>query len=60
MLSEILAVITLKHNPTAQSEFTFFANDDQELQDIAFKLEKILDASAHDIGNGTMIIVQRK
>jgi hypothetical protein len=35
----------------------FCAENEQAAQSIAFALEKILDASAHDLKNGVIIIV---
>lgn len=57
-MTKILAVVTCMENPRAQAEISFYAKDEKELQDLSFRLEKILDATAHDLGNGTMVIVK--
>lgn len=38
----------------------FFVSSGEQCQQVAFLLEKILDASAHDLKNGTMILVDHK
>lgn len=38
----------------------FVVGSEDEQQQVAFKLEKIMDASAHDLQNGTIIIVDHK
>lgn len=36
----------------------FLAKNEEELEALAFLLEKIMDAMAHDLKNGTKIIVK--
>ncbi|WP_397356522.1 capping complex subunit for YIEGIA [Paenibacillus sp. N3.4] len=36
----------------------FIVDRPDELQKVAFSLEKILDANAHDLKNGTLILVK--
>jgi cell wall assembly regulator SMI1 len=36
----------------------FIVNDEEERQKVAFSLEKMLDAIAQDLKNGTMILVR--
>ncbi|WP_373864961.1 MULTISPECIES: capping complex subunit for YIEGIA [Paenibacillus] len=38
----------------------FIVDNPDEQQEVAFKLEKKLDASAYDLQNGTFIIVDHK
>ncbi len=38
----------------------FIAVAEEERQKLAFRLEKILDASVHDLGNGQLIVVDHK
>lgn len=53
----ILAVITLKMEQVAGGAPIFFARDEEELEKIALYIAKIFDAMAHDLENGTYIIV---
>jgi hypothetical protein len=54
----ILAVISTSRDKVGGGAPTFFVGSDNELQEVAFLLEKILDGMAHDLKNGTMIIVK--
>jgi hypothetical protein len=57
-LSKIIAVVTLDATKVkGGGAATFYVNGPDELQETAFMLEKILDASAHDLKNGTIVIV---
>ncbi|RAU94738.1 capping complex subunit for YIEGIA [Paenibacillus sp. YN15] len=38
----------------------FIAASEEERKKLAFRLEKILDASVHDLGNGQLIVVDHK
>jgi hypothetical protein len=58
-MTEILAVVTLDKAKAGGAAAIFYAENEEELQAISFKLEKILDAMAHDLMNGTMILVKR-
>ncbi len=54
----ILAVITTDRERSSGGAPIFFARDQQEMEEIAFQLEVILDAMAHQIGDGLMIMVK--
>jgi hypothetical protein len=54
----ILAVVSINKEQIGGGAPIFFVKDEKELQGIAFLLEKILDGMAHDLKNGTMIIVR--
>lgn len=54
----ILAVVTKNKEGVGGDGPVFYANNDQELQMIAFNLEKILDAIAHEVKPGTMVLVR--
>lgn len=57
-MSQILAVVTLTKERVGGGAPIFVADQEDDLQKIAFSLEKILDANAHDLKNGTMILVK--
>ncbi|MED4601439.1 hypothetical protein P9314_12070 [Paenibacillus validus] len=57
-MGQIMAVVTLHKEKVGGGAPIFVAENEQDQQQTAFKLEKILDASAHDLQNGTMIIVK--
>lgn len=57
-MAQIMAVVTLHKEKVGGGAPIFIAGNEQEQQDTAFRLEKILDASAHDLQNGTIIIVR--
>ncbi|MFV9510701.1 capping complex subunit for YIEGIA [Tepidibacillus sp. LV47] len=55
----ILAIVTMNADQVKSSGTPiFFAKSEEELQRTAFLLEKILDGIAHDLENGTLIIVR--
>ena len=58
--AEIVAVITVKPE-TIQGGGApvFIVKDQKELQKISMTLEKILDASTHEVNTDTLIIVAR-
>ena len=57
-MGKILAVITTDRERVGGGAPIFVAHHQEEVQQIAFSLEKIMDATAHDLKNGIMIIVQ--
>lgn len=58
-MSHILAVVTMhKDTVSGGGAPRFVVQNTEELQQTAFLLEKILDANAHDLKNGTMILVK--
>lgn len=54
----ILAIITLHMDEVSGGAPIFFARDEAEQEKIARYLSKILDAAAHDLENGTYIVVR--
>ncbi|MFH5184759.1 capping complex subunit for YIEGIA [Paenibacillus sp. TAB 01] len=59
-MGKIMAVVTADKEQVAGGAPIFLVPNAEELQKVAFKLEKILDASAHDLQNGVMILVDHK
>ncbi|MCR8634445.1 MULTISPECIES: capping complex subunit for YIEGIA [Paenibacillus] len=59
-MGKIVAVVTADINQVAGGAPIFIVSNSDEQQKVSFKLEKILDASAHDLQNGTMILVDHK
>lgn len=60
MPSEILAVITMDRERIAGGAPIFFCANHQEMQQIAFTLEKILDGMVHEVTADSLIIVRHK
>lgn len=58
MMSHIAAIVVIDPNQVAGGAPIFIAKDKQDLQQLAFSLEKILDSAAHDLKNGTIILVK--
>ncbi|WP_422444264.1 capping complex subunit for YIEGIA [Thermoanaerobacterium sp. DL9XJH110] len=54
----ILAVVTINKEQTASGVPVFYARDEKERNKIALYLCKILSAMAHDLENGSYIIVR--
>lgn len=59
-MAEIVAVVSLARETVGGGAPIFIVKNEQALQETAFLLEKILDASAHDLKNGSIIIVNRR
>jgi len=60
-MTKILAVVTTKRETLIGSDaLAFFAESEEAQQQLAFNLEKILDASAHDLKNGSIILVDHR
>ncbi|MDQ0875106.1 hypothetical protein QFZ77_003765 [Paenibacillus sp. V4I3] len=57
-MSQILAIVTLTKERIGGGAPIFVVDKEDELQKVSFSLEKILDANAHDLQNGTMILVR--
>nr|WP_054818312.1 MULTISPECIES: hypothetical protein [Paenibacillus] len=53
-------VVTMYKNKVGGGAPIFIVDNPDEQQEVAFKLEKKLDASAYDLQNGTFIIVDHK
>lgn len=58
MEPRIMAIVTANSNKVAGGIPIFIAEKEEEVQPLAFKLEKILDAMAHDLENGTILLVK--
>lgn len=54
----ILAVCTTERESVGGSGPIFYCKDEEELQSTSLYLEKILDAMAHLVRPGTMILVK--
>ncbi|MDQ0058210.1 capping complex subunit for YIEGIA [Paenibacillus harenae] len=56
-MAKIAAIVTMHERQVEGGAPTFIVEDEKALEDTSFLLEKILDASAHDLKNGTYILV---
>ncbi|PWK14276.1 capping complex subunit for YIEGIA [Tumebacillus permanentifrigoris] len=54
----ILAVCTITRDSVGGSGPIFYCKDEEELQKTSLYLEKILDAMAHEVRPGVMILVK--
>lgn len=59
-MSKIVAVITVNKEQIAGGAPIFIASSREEQEQLAFMLEKIMDANAHDLKNGLMIIIDHR
>lgn len=59
-MAKIVAIVTIERDRVAGGAPIFVEPDTNKRESTAFMLEKILDASAHDLKNGTFIIVDHK
>ncbi|WP_281886888.1 capping complex subunit for YIEGIA [Paenibacillus sp. YYML68] len=57
-MGKIAAIVTKHKECVAGGAPIFVVEGDKELQDVSFRLEKMLDAAAHDLENGTMLLVK--
>lgn len=57
-MGNIVAVVTLDRQKVGGGAPIFIAETTDEFQKLSFRLEKILNATAHDMQNGTMILVK--
>jgi hypothetical protein len=57
-MSNIAAIVSMDKNSIAGGAPIFIVETQEEMQQIAFKLEKIMDTAAHDLENGTIILVK--
>jgi len=55
---KIVAIVTTQKERVAGGAPIFVAGDQEELQQTAFLLEKVLDAMAHQLNEQTLIIVR--
>jgi hypothetical protein len=58
MNKAIVAIVSTERNKISGGAPIFFVDSLEEQQTTAFMLEKILDATAHDLKDGTMILVK--
>lgn len=56
-MAKIVAVVSMKPDAVGGGAPIFLVENADKLEETAFLLEKILDASAHDLKNGTIILV---
>lgn len=56
-MAKIVAIVTCHKEEIAGGAPIFIVGDERDLEHTSFLLEKILDASAHDLKNGTYILV---
>ncbi|WP_424766089.1 capping complex subunit for YIEGIA [Paenibacillus sp. sgz302251] len=59
-MAKIVAVVALKAEKAHGGAPVFIEESKEMLEQTAFLLEKILDASAHDLKNGTIILVDHR
>jgi hypothetical protein len=59
-MAEILAVVSIHAEAVSGGAPIFIAENVEKLEQTSFLLEKILDASAHDLKNGTIILVNHR
>ncbi|WP_010273887.1 capping complex subunit for YIEGIA [Paenibacillus senegalensis] len=58
MERRIMAIVTAEKSKVSGGIPIFIADKEEDVQPLAFKLEKILDAMAHDLENGTILLVK--
>ncbi len=59
-MAKIVAVVSINPDNISGGVPVFIASDEEEREKVAFSLEKILDASAHNLQNGSFILVDHK
>lgn len=57
MPAKIAAIISIYADKIGGGAPIFVAESKDQLQQVAFTLEKILDAAAHELNDGTIILV---
>ncbi|MCD1260201.1 hypothetical protein B5M42_015420 [Paenibacillus athensensis] len=57
-MAQIVAVVAVERDSVGGGAPIFIVKDAEEREKLSFSLEKILDAAAHDLKNGTMILVK--
>jgi hypothetical protein len=58
-MAKIVAIVTVERESVGGGAPIFVEPDINKRESTAFLLEKILDASAHDLKNGSFILVDR-
>lgn len=56
-MAKIVAVVSTNSDNISGGVPIFIAKNEEERGKVAFTLEKIMDASAHDLLNGSIILV---
>lgn len=56
-MGKIVAIVTMDKNSVAGGAPIFIVSGPEEQKEVAFRLEKLLDASVHDLQNGQLIVV---
>jgi hypothetical protein len=56
--SKILAVITTQKDRIAGGAPIFVVENQEQLQQTAFTLEKVLDAMVHEVNEQTLVVVR--
>ncbi|AJY77189.1 capping complex subunit for YIEGIA [Paenibacillus beijingensis] len=59
-MARIVAVVTSDGGKVAGGVPVFIEKDPAGMEQTAFLLEKIMDANAHDLKNGSIVIVNHK
>ncbi|MBB3109265.1 hypothetical protein FHS18_001317 [Paenibacillus phyllosphaerae] len=59
-MGKIVGIVTVNGEAVAGGAPIFIEPDAEKRETTAFLLEKILDACAHDLKNGTFILVNHK
>lgn len=59
-MAKIVAVVTVRGDDVHGGAPIFIEPNGSKVEETAFLLEKILDASAHDLKNGTIILVDHQ
>lgn len=59
-MAKIVAIVTMRKDEVAGGAPIFIEPDISKRESTAFLLEKILDATAHDLKNGSFILVDHR
>jgi hypothetical protein len=59
-MARIVAVVTVNPDHVGGSAPTFITKDEAEREKLAFSLEKMMDATAHDLVNGVIVLIDHK
>jgi len=60
IMGKIMAVVTVNEQKISGGVPIFYVDNHDQLQKLSFSLEKILDATAHDLKDGLMILVKHE
>jgi hypothetical protein len=59
-MAKIVAIVTLDRDSVAGGAPIFVEPDENKRESTAFLLEKILDATVHDLKNGSFVLVDHR